>query len=141
VDAFLLEHEFGHALIDVYNIPILGKEEDAADSIAAVLLLQSPQGDRLAFSAAQFWAAFSQRQSPPAIVDYADEHSLDLQRADDIACEIAGSSPQRMKEVRQLHILPAARLAGCPHEYQQKVLSLKQVLDPHLKQPLNLGTP
>ena len=72
VIAFILEHEFTHALIHVYNLPVLGKEEDAADTLATLLLLKSPQGDKLALGAAEFWADFSGRQNPPAIADYAD---------------------------------------------------------------------
>jgi hypothetical protein len=38
VDVFL--HEFGHALFDLLAIPVLGREEDAADQVAAFLMLQ-----------------------------------------------------------------------------------------------------
>ncbi|MDG2454039.1 MAG: DUF4344 domain-containing metallopeptidase, partial [Paracoccaceae bacterium] len=33
-------HEFGHALIDVRDLPIFGQEEDAAD-VASVMLMHS----------------------------------------------------------------------------------------------------
>ncbi len=34
---FTLFHEVGHALVDVYTLPITGKEEDAVDDLAALL--------------------------------------------------------------------------------------------------------
>ena len=34
-------HEMGHALIDLYDLPVLGKEEDAADSVATVFLTRA----------------------------------------------------------------------------------------------------
>ena len=38
-------HELGHALFQIQDIPLLGREEDAADQIAALLMLQvRPQG-------------------------------------------------------------------------------------------------
>jgi hypothetical protein len=40
VNSFILAHEFGHALIHNFNLPVLGGEEDAADGIATVLLLK-----------------------------------------------------------------------------------------------------
>src|SRR5437588_91669 len=33
-------HELGHGMFDIYEIPILGREEDAADQIAGFILSQ-----------------------------------------------------------------------------------------------------
>src|SRR3954470_18428405 len=33
-------HELGHALFDIQDIPVFGREEDAADQIAALIMLQ-----------------------------------------------------------------------------------------------------
>jgi len=38
VDVML--HEISHAVIDILKVPVLGREEDAADSLAAFILLQ-----------------------------------------------------------------------------------------------------
>ncbi|MFN8218484.1 MAG: DUF4344 domain-containing metallopeptidase [Solirubrobacterales bacterium] len=132
VNSFILAHEFAHALIANFNLPVLGKEEDAADSIAAYVLLNAPEGATYAADAAFFWAAFSDRQSPPALVEYADSHSLDLQRAYAVLCWVAGSSEQSFEEVAELELLPADRLEACPGEYEQLVESLGQELRPHL---------
>jgi hypothetical protein len=139
VNSFILEHEFGHALIANYELPVLGKEEDAADSIATVLLLKATEGAGYAAAAAAFWADFSGRQEPPAIADYADNHSLDLQRAFDILCWVAGSSEQSFEEVAELEVLPESRLATCPGEFEQLVSSIGQELEPHVKGGLNLA--
>jgi hypothetical protein len=141
VIAFILEHEFTHALINIYNLPVLGKEEDAADTLATLLLLKSPKGDKLALGAAEFWADFSGRQNPPAIADYADEHSLDLQRAYSIVCDIAGSNQQRYNEINQAGILPDGHIKSCPAQYQQDVKSFTQVLQPHVNGTLNFQAP
>ena len=37
---FILLHEFGHAIIREFKVPLLGLEEDSADTIAAITLLQ-----------------------------------------------------------------------------------------------------
>ena len=39
INLFSLYHELGHALIDAYNIPMVGLEEDAADNLASVMIL------------------------------------------------------------------------------------------------------
>ena len=120
---------------------MLGKEEDAADTLATLLLLKAPNGDKLALGAAEFWADFSGRQNPPAIADYADAHSLDLQRAYSIVCDIAGSNQQRYDEINQAGILPDGDIKSCPAQYQQDVKSFTQVLQPHVNGTLNFRAP
>src|SRR3954470_9524106 len=41
LDVFL--HEAGHAMFDLLKIPLLGREEDAADQVAAYYMLQLPK--------------------------------------------------------------------------------------------------
>jgi hypothetical protein len=138
VNSFILAHEFGHALIANYDLPVLGKEEDAADAISTIVLLNVPNGAQYAASAAAFWADFSHRQEPPAVLEYADQHSLDLQRAFDILCWTAGSSEQSFEEVAELEALPESRLETCPSEYDQLAGSMEQVLRPHLEHRIHL---
>ena len=48
-DAFIgpfvdtLLHEAGHAMFDMLKVPVLGREEDAADQVAAYFVLQFPK--------------------------------------------------------------------------------------------------
>jgi hypothetical protein len=134
VDGFVLLHEFGHALIDLYGLPVLGKEEDAADSVATVFLTTTVKnGAEYAFDAARFFNAMSARQRRLAPSAYWDEHSLDKQRAYAIVCWVAGSSEDDMATVRHLGILGDDRLQGCPGEYQQKVRSWDSLLAPHTR--------
>ena len=91
VNSFILAHEFAHALIHNFELPVLGREEDAADGIATVVLLKAEEGGLYAIDAAEFWEAFSGRQDPPDLAEYADNHSFDRQRADNILCWVAGS--------------------------------------------------
>jgi hypothetical protein len=134
IDGFVLLHEFGHALIDLYGLPVLGKEEDAADSIATVILTTTVHnGAEYAFDAARFFNTLSARQRKLAPSAYWDEHSLDKQRAYAIVCWIAGSSEQDFATVQGLGILGDARLQRCPAEYRQKVRSWDSVLQPHVR--------
>jgi hypothetical protein len=139
INSFILAHEFAHALIANFELPVLGKEEDAADSIATALLLQVPEGDGYAADAAAFWAYFSGRQEPPELAEYADVHSFDLQRAFSVLCWVAGSSEQAYEEVAESEALPPERLETCPEEYEQLEASIEQELKPHLKSGEELG--
>lgn len=134
VDGFILLHELGHALIDVFGLPVLGREEDAADSVATVFLTGAVKnGSEYAFDAAKFFHALSARQRQLAPSDYWDAHSLDQQRAYSIVCWIAGSSAPAMRSVAVLGLLPTSRLASCPSEYRHTVQSWVTLLRPHVR--------
>jgi Putative metallopeptidase len=134
VDDFVLTHEFGHAVIALFGLPVLGKEEDAADSLAAVFFIKFVNGgDQYAFDAAKFFHAMSARQRKLAPSDYWDQHSLDEQRADSIVCWVAGSSQRDYQAVSKLGIIGQDRLQSCPAEYQQKLKSWTELLRPHVR--------
>src|SRR5262249_39189097 len=86
---FTLLHELGHAAINQFDLPVLGKEEDAADSFASTRLIRvgSEFSDRVVASAAQslFLTDRRDRQEGES-VPYYDEHGLDQQRAYQIVC-------------------------------------------------------
>jgi hypothetical protein len=139
VNSFIFAHEFGHALIHNFDLPVLGREEDAADGIATVLLLKAPEGATYAAEAAEFWDAFSGRQNPPALAEYADNHSFDRQRAYNILCWVGGSDEAILQALAENEIVPEERLASCPAEWQLLRESAEQVLSPDLKNGANLA--
>lgn len=139
VNSFIFAHEFAHALIHNFNLPVLGREEDAADGIATVLLLKAEEGATYAAEAAEFWDGFSGRQNPPQLVEYADNHSFDRQRAYNILCWVGGSDEAILQALAENEIVPEERLASCPAEWQLLRESAEQVLDPHLKHGANLA--
>jgi hypothetical protein len=138
VNSFIFAHEFGHALIHNFELPVLGREEDAADGIATVLLLKAPDGATYAADAAEFWDAFSGRQTPPKLAEYADNHSFDRQRAFNILCWVGGSNEAILQALAENEIVPEERLASCPAEWQLLERSAEQVLQPHLKNGVDL---
>ncbi len=139
VNSFIFEHEFAHALIDIYDLPVLGREEDAADDLAVLLLIPAEGGPQFITDSASFWAALSDRQRVPELSDYADVHSFDLQRAFTMLCMLAGSSPENFQQVQAMGVLPDSRLAGCKAEFKQKAQSYEDVLEPHVQGDLDFG--
>jgi Putative metallopeptidase len=138
VDSFILAHEFGHALIHSFELPVLGREEDAADGIATALLLLASEGSVYAADAAEFWINFSGRQDPPQLAEYADNHSFDRQRADNILCWIGGAEEELLVAFVENEVLPESRAVSCPGEWELLRRSVEQVLEPHLQHPLDL---
>lgn len=138
VDSFILAHEFAHALIHNFELPVLGREEDAADGVATALLLLASEGSVYAADAAEFWLNFSGRQDPPQLAEYADNHSFDRQRADNILCWIGGAEEELLVAFVENEVLPETRAVSCPGEWELLRRSVEQVMEPHLQHPLNL---
>jgi hypothetical protein len=133
---FVFFHEFGHALTHELALPITGKEEDAVDQFATLLLLeQGERGEKATLAGATFFLALSE-QNPKGRLKFWDEHSLDAQRFYNIACWLFGASPFHQVNLVAKGLLPAERAARCGDEYQQLRTSWKAIADPKLKRPI-----
>ncbi|MGF1909461.1 DUF4344 domain-containing metallopeptidase [Vibrio kasasachensis] len=96
-----LLHETGHAYIEDQAIPVLGKEEDAVDNFAAIIMIEYvDNGDDSTISAADMFAFESQDRPDYYQADeYIDEHSFDLQRYFSTLCLVYGSNPEKYAEL------------------------------------------
>jgi hypothetical protein len=129
---FIVLHEVGHALVDVLELPITGREEDAVDQLSAWLLIGDEAGDAAVLSAA---AAFAISGESHALgeSDFANEHSLDQQRYFSMVCWVYGRDPARHPDLVELSGLPPARAEGCAAEYARLDASWRQLLGERLK--------
>jgi hypothetical protein len=130
---FALMHELGHALIDVLQLPVVGREEDAVDQLATILMLnQGPTGDSLAFGAVG-WFLTRSRSAMLDDLAFADSHGLDQQRVYNMICWIYGRDPERYPEVIADHWLPEHRAEGCRAEYERLARNWARLLEPFRK--------
>jgi hypothetical protein len=128
---FALMHELGHALIDVLDLPATGREEDAVDQLATILMLgQGDAGDSLAFGVIGWFAKNAQSRVNDDLV-FADAHGLNVQRYYDILCLVYGRDRARYPEILTEGWLPADRAARCPAEYARIAHSWRRLLWPH----------
>jgi Putative metallopeptidase len=109
---FVLLHELAHAAISEMQLPVLGKEEDAADSFAATRLIRltSEFSDRVIADAARGWFMADRRvkkEGEPVI--YYDEHSLDIVRAYQIVCYMVGFDENKFADLANKTKLPEDR--------------------------------
>lgn len=118
---FVLFHEAGHMLISELGLPVLGKEEDAVDTLSAITLLEPVDEtlDKALTDSADGWF-LSDEASQAAGVDYAfwDEHSLDQQRAYSMVCMMVGQDAERFKDFADEVELPQDRRERCANDYQ-----------------------
>ncbi len=131
---FIFLHEIGHALIDVYELPITGNEEDAADRCSAFINLNElgEEGVSAVFAAADAFKIESKR-SGPSKSDLADEHLLQEQRFYNSLCMIYGSNSSKYENIVTDGYLPKARADRCQTEYQRTAASWANLLKPWRK--------
>jgi hypothetical protein len=130
-------HELGHALISIYELPTTGREEDAVDQLAAVLLISAGEdGEEYLVDMGQFFALLAAEEAeelPPA-QRYADEHSLGEQRFFNLVCLLYGSDPEKYQDMAGEDGLPEERAEQCPGEYLQSSSAWLELLEPHLEE-------
>lgn len=128
---FVFLHELGHALIHDWEIPVLGREEDAADQFATVLLSFGKEDRlRLAWAAAVQLLLFSEQHPDQHLAS--DEHSSPLQRFHSIACLGYGSSPEEYSDIPE-DILPTEQRDQCVEEFQRTTRSWIQLLRSYIR--------
>lgn len=131
--AVFLFHELGHCLIDVWDLPTTGREEDAVDQLAMFILLDgTPEGVQMVLSAAIYFGLASEDRDNDELAFW-DEHSLDQQRFYDMLCLTYGSNPSKNKKLLGEDGLPVERAERCPAEFEKVDRTWRKLLAPYLK--------
>jgi hypothetical protein len=135
---FVLGHETAHALLSVFEIPVIGREEDGADALAALVALKMGNSfaDRVVVNAARGWFLADQRDRKEGVpAAFYDEHGLDLQRAYYIVCLLVGGAPDKFTALANEVKLPKERQETCKFDYSNVEWSWGEVLKPHMRKP------
>jgi len=131
---FVLLHESGHSLFDEFQVPVLGREEDAADQFAVISLLKvgSSMSHRVLAEAAKGWFLSDRRAKNEGNKPlYYDEHGLDQQRAYQIVCLMVGSNPIEFADLAKDAKLPEDRQKTCRRDWDKASTSWDVVVKPH----------
>lgn len=133
---FVLLHEMAHGLIADLQLPVLGREEDAADQFATVTMLKmgTEFSHRTLVNAAKGWFLSDRRSRENGEnAVYYDAHGLDLQRAYNIICLMVGSDADRFKDLADETNLPEDRRDTCLGDYSNASWSWDKALKPFLR--------
>jgi hypothetical protein len=130
-------HEVGHAAFDIFNVPIFGHEEDAADNFATFIMLQFGKGQarRLINGAAWAWRAYlGDYQKNPVmqtrLAAFATDHGLPQERFYNLVCLAVGGNSQEFADFASF--LPPTRAPNCSREYQTLLRAFRHEIRPHL---------
>jgi hypothetical protein len=134
-------HEFAHAFFDLHSVPIFGREEDAADQLAAyiILLLDKTVASRLIKGTAYTFLTESKEQKSKSTIEFASEHGTAEQRYYNVLCLAFGSDQNHLSELRSKKILPEYRAEACQDEFEQIEDAYRAVILPHVDQTLAKG--
>lgn len=129
---FTTLHEVGHAIVHLLEIPVTGREEDAVDQLAAVMLVDgSPEGSAAAVNGISGLAGGEEEVDEGA---YADEHAIGAQRVYNVLCLVYGQDPVAHQGWLDEGVLPEERAERCPGEYARVAHSWDRLLEPYLRQ-------
>ena len=123
---FIMMHEVGHALVDVLDLPITGREEDVADQLAVYVLVR--ESDKGAQAAVAGVSALQPSSNEFDETQLADEHSLGPVRLYNVLCWIYGSDPGKYAGLVAEGALPEARAVRCPGEWDRMAKAWQRLL-------------
>jgi Putative metallopeptidase len=136
---FALLHEFGHAAFDIYNLPVFGRQEDAADEFATYVMLQfgGETAHRLVRGAAYSYVGFIKalKDDPKVtlpLAAFSSDHGSPQERFFNLACIAYGYDPQIFHRLIEFDYLPEARAKVCKYEYANLRYAFRTLVMPHV---------
>jgi hypothetical protein len=132
---YVITHEMGHAVFDMLDIPVLGRQEDAADQFATYIMLQfgKDQARRLITGAAYSYRRFlTQPKVTAPLAAFSGAHSPPAARFYNMLCLAYGADSDLFADFVTNEYLPKQRAGGCRKEYGEIVYAFKTLISPHL---------
>lgn len=139
---FILFHELGHALIDVYDLPTVGKEEDAVDQLSFFVLSDTDNpndanndNNKMVLDGAQAFLLLANRDEKTLDqMSLWDDHSLSKQRFYNILSLVYGSNPKKYGYLVTRKVLPKDRAESSTEEYERVSHAWTKLLQPYIKE-------
>jgi hypothetical protein len=128
-------HEAGHAVFDLLQIPVMGREEDAADFFSVYLLMQFPPADaRRLIEGVAFNVGSEARDdlaAKPRGAFYADPHGVNAQRHYNVLCLAYAANPAIFDNEPPAG-LPDWRAQDCSDEWAMLKGAFAKLILPHV---------
>ena len=124
-------HEVGHAVFDLWKIPVLGREEDAADLFSVYIMLQFPKDEARRLIKGNAYQYKNDIKAPTvtmAMQKFADEHGTPSQRFFNVLCLAYGADPKLFEDFVTSGLLPQARAEGCEDEYKAAAYAINTLM-------------
>jgi hypothetical protein len=136
---FAMAHELGHAMFDIFDVPVFGRQEDAADQFAAYIMLQfgGEQSRRLIKGAAYAYYDYIKnvKEKPKVsvpLVAFSSDHGSPEERYFSLLCTAYGYDDKLFAAVVEKEYLPQSRAKKCKFEYDDLKFAFDEVFAPHV---------
>lgn len=132
-------HEFAHAIFEILKLPVLGREEDAADQVAAYIALQLGKDEarrQVGGVAYAYMTEAKTASAPPTLEKYANVHGTSAQRFYNVLCIAYGADRELFGDLVAKGYLPKQRAEDCEDEYKQAAFAFKILIAPHVDRGL-----
>jgi hypothetical protein len=132
---FTAAHEMGHAVFDQLEVPVLGREEDAADQVAAYIMLAvgKQSAHQLITGAAYAYRRFfANPQVTLPVTAFSDVHGSSVQRFYNLMCIAYGADSKMFADVVDKGYLPKKRAEHCAYEYWNVRYAFQRLIRPYL---------
>jgi Putative metallopeptidase len=137
VDVFL--HEAGHAVFASLQIPLFGREEDAADQFSTYIMLKFAKDEARRLILGSAYQYKGDLSAPTVTIkqqSFADEHGTSAQRFFNLLCTAYGADPKLFSDFVEKGFLPEDRAVGCEREYLQLAHAFDTLIGPHIDKAL-----
>jgi Putative metallopeptidase len=136
---YLVTHEVGHAMFDILDVPLFGREEDAADQFAAYIMLQfgKDRARRLIGGAATSYRSYigNAKDKPSAtlpIAAFSSNHGQPEERFYNLLCAAYGADPAEFAFAVENEYLPKTRAQSCGHEFYTLTKAFHLTITPYV---------
>jgi Putative metallopeptidase len=140
---YLVTHEVGHAMFDILDVPLFGREEDAADQFAAYIMLDfgKDRARRLISGAANSYRQYiaNAKSKPNAtlpIAAFSSTHGQPEERFYNLLCAAYGADPAEFAFLVENEYLPKTRAQNCGHEFHVLIRAFHLTISPHIDSEL-----
>jgi hypothetical protein len=126
-------HETARAVMDILEVPVWGREADAADKLAGFIMMQFGKdvAVRTLLGTAWFFEASERTWTGN---DFSDVASPEAQRFFNYLCMAYGGDAATFKFVVDNNLLPQRRAQRCAGEYQEVRFAFLKTIMPHVDQ-------
>ncbi len=132
-------HESGHMMFHMFNVPVFGREEDAADEMAIYMAMKfNKEIERTIVKGFVYY--WSRDKDPPSEVSgmkvFSDVHGTASQRMYNSLCLAYGGDREQFQEFVDRGWLIKRRAANCGEEFDQLKRAFEETLQPFIDQDL-----
>jgi len=135
---FAVAHELGHAMFDIFDVPLFGRQEDAADQFATFIMLQfgGERARKLISGAAYGYHEYIKdlKDKPKVtlpLAAFSSDHGTPEERFFNLLCTAYGYDATLFADLVKER-LPESRAAKCKFEYDDLRFAFRQVFSAHL---------